>query len=384
MKRISDLLARCEAAPERANAEIASFMRANSFPLFDNDTAIFFFYDERTLDSVHLLHWVFGLESRQAFLPLGRTGAWYLPLELPHTARVEYKLEIARGGNKLWIRDPFNPHRAFDPFGSNSVCPMPGYTDPRWSYPEDGVRPGTLETFRFRSAVFDGEREVQMYLPSEFKPHKKYPLLICHDGKDYLRFASMKSVLDNLIQRHEVAPLLVAFTSGVDRNREYGANPKQPAFLVDELLPEVKARYRVLDGAENIGLMGASFGGVSSLFAAWTRPGVFGKLLLQSGSFVHTDVGHHDRGPLFDPVVGFTNAYRSAPGKINAARIFMSCGTFESLIWFNRSLRALMKDRGLDVRFVEAQDGHNWIAWRDRLREGLTWLFPGHLWMYYD
>jgi enterochelin esterase-like enzyme len=36
------------------------------------------------------------------------------------------------------------------------------------------------------------------------------------------------------------------------------------------------------------------------------------------------------------------------------------------------------------VRYAEAQDGHNWIAWRDRLREGLTYLFPGHLRMVYE
>ena len=39
---------------------------------------------------------------------------------------------------------------------------------------------------------------------------------------------------------------------------------------------------------------------------------------------------------------------------------------------------------GLDVRYEEAQDGHNWINWRDRLRSGLSWLFPGHLWMMYE
>lgn len=384
MKRIQELLSRCEARPERAGDEVRAFIREHTFPLFDNDTAIFFFYDERSFDAIHLIHWVFGLESRQAFIPLGSTGAWYLPLELPHTARVEYKLELSRGGHRLWIRDPFNPHRAFDPFGSNSVCPMPGYHEPRWAFEEEGVRPGTKETIGVKTEVYGGEREVQVYLPSEYKPHKKYPLLICHDGRDYLRFAAIKNVLDNLIQRHEVAPLIVAFTSGVDRNREYGANPKQPAFLVDELLPAVRRQFGVADGPENLGLMGASFGGVSSLYTAWSRPGVFGKLLLQSGSFVHTDVGRHDRGPLFDPVVDFVNAYRADPTRIRAARVFMSCGTFESLIWFNRSLRALMMDHGLDIRFVEAQDGHNWFAWRDRLRDGLTWLFPGHLWMYYD
>ena len=34
---------------------------------------------------------------------------------------------------------------------------------------------------------------------------------------------------------------------------------------------------------------------------------------------------------------------------------------------------------GMEVRYVEARDGHNWENWRDRLREGLSWLFPGPL-----
>ena len=32
-----------------------------------------------------------------------------------------------------------------------------------------------------------------------------------------------------------------------------------------------------------------------------------------------------------------------------------------------------------EVLGVEARDGHNWENWRDRLREGLAWLFPGPL-----
>ena len=39
---------------------------------------------------------------------------------------------------------------------------------------------------------------------------------------------------------------------------------------------------------------------------------------------------------------------------------------------------------GMAVRYVEARDGHNWENWRDRLREGLAWLFPGPLWFVYE
>ena len=35
------------------------------------------------------------------------------------------------------------------------------------------------------------------------------------------------------------------------------------------------------------------------------------------------------------------------------------------------------RDTGMDVRYVEARDGHNWENWRDRLRDALMWIFPG-------
>ena len=81
-------------------------------------------------------------------------------------------------------------------------------------------------------------------------------------------------------------------------------------------------------------------------------------------------------GPVFDPVVKFVNAYRARPRAV-VDRIFQTCGM----------LRAADHPEpvdGLDVpgdrhgvRYVEARDGHNWENWRDRLRDGLTWLLPG-------
>jgi enterochelin esterase family protein len=129
--------------------------------------------------------------------------------------------------------------------------------------------------------------------------------------------------------------------------------------------------------------MGASFGAVASLAAAWRHPGYFGRLLLQSGSFAFTDIGPQRRGPAFDSVVRFVNAYRNRPRRL-AERVFVSCGTFESLIYENRSMVPLLQSTGMQVRYVEARDGHNWENWRDRLREGLSWLFPGPLWMVYE
>ncbi|MEC8425406.1 MAG: alpha/beta hydrolase-fold protein [Myxococcota bacterium] len=384
MKAIRRLALHLAADPHRAHALLRAFTEGNDFPLVDGGSATFFFWDGHPADAVYLLHWVQGLESRQAFHRLEGTDAFWFTIDLPRDGRVEYKFELHRNGQRNWIRDPHNDRLARDPFGANSVCPMPGYQEPRWAELEPGMREGSLDGFDLESAAWGDTRRIEVYLPSEYKPHKTYPLLICHDGSDYLRFAGIKAVLDNLMSRKEMHPTVVAFTSGSDeRNVEYGANPAQVSFLVDELLPALSERYGVSDEPLGRALMGASFGGVASLFTAWSRPGVFGRLFLQSGSFVFTDVGHHGRGPLWDPVVEFMNAFRRDPARIRA-RVFMSCGTFEGLIFYNRALAPLMRQSGLDVRFVESHDGHNWVAWRDRLRDGLSWTYPGHLWMTYE
>jgi len=43
-----------------------------------------------------------------------------------------------------------------------------------------------------------------------------------------------------------------------------------------------------------------------------------------------------------------------------------------------------LQSLGVTTRFREVRDGHNWENWRDRLREGLGWLFPGPLLMVYE
>ena len=79
--------------------------------------------------------------------------------------------------------------------------------------------------------------------------------------------------------------------------------------------------YPLIDAAESRCLMGASFGGVASLHTAWRYPEQFGSLLLQSGSFAFSELGRHQRGPVFDPVVRFMNEFREHSGR-PAERIF--------------------------------------------------------------
>jgi enterochelin esterase family protein len=207
---------------------------------------------------------------------------------------------------------------------------------------------------------------------------------VVHDGRDYLRFSEFKEVLDNLIHRLEIAPMIVALVDPVgNRLEEYADNEPHARFLTEELVPAMEDRFPLAARPGARGLMGASFGAVAALSTACRYPGFYGRLLLQSGSFAFTDIGANRRGPVFDPVVQFVNRFRETPVRASE-EVFVSCGIYESLIYENRSLVPVLQDAGMKVRFVEARDGHNWVNWRDRLREGLSSLFPGPLWMVYE
>ncbi len=360
---------------------IEEFLGSHQFPIIEGSNATFVFYGQA--DEVRFRHWIFSLESSRPFERLEGTDFWYLTEQLPPGSRVEYKLEVRQGDQRSLIRDPFNPNLAMDPFGANSVCQAEGYETPDWTQPNPDARSGRLVDLEIESAVFNDRREVMLYLPARMRPTRRYPLIVAHDGVDYLRFASLQVVLDNLIHRLEIPQVIVALTQSRNRMGEYAADPRHSRFLAEELVPAVEARYPLIEDPAARCLMGASFGAVASLSTAWRYPGQFGRLLLQSGSFAFTDIGESFRGPAFAPIVDFMNEFREAPGR-PAEQIFQSCGVYESLIYENRSLVPLLQKTGMNVRFVESRDGHNWENWRDRLREGLSWLFPGPLWMVYE
>jgi enterochelin esterase family protein len=264
------------------------------------------------------------------------------------------------------------------------VCYAHGYEVPEWTQPNPDSRPGRFAELVVPSRALRRDCAVPVYLPARFTTIGRYPLLVVHDGRDYLEYAAARTVLDNLIHRLDVAEIVVAFTSAEDRLAEYANSAAHARFVSNELVPHLERELPLVGTPEGRCLMGSSFGAVAALSTAYRYPDLFGSLLLQSGSFVFTDIGSdHGGGPVFDPVVKFVNRYRAKPRKV-ADRLFVSCGVYEPLIVRNRSMVPTFEAAGMTVRYVEARDGHSWENWRDRLREGLSWIFPGPQKLYYE
>lgn len=376
-----NVLAEIEGAVDRGPGAIDELIARTEFPHVTGRSVTFLF--RGPAQEVTLHHWIHGLPGSLPFRRVLRSDAWVLQIDLPPGSRMEYKLGVAMAGRGTLIRDPLNTHTARDPFGANSVVYGDGYRPPEWTIEDPEARHGTIEDRHVDSPVFGDWRPIKIYRPARFRETRRYPLLVVHDGFDYLGFASMQAVLDNLIHRMEIPPLIAIMTQSPDRMNEYAADDRHARFVVEDLVPQMENLLPLVRQPQARGIMGASFGAVASLATAWRHPGFFGRLLLQSGSFVFTEIGEHDRGPMFDPVVKFVNEFRKKPGRC-AESVFVSCGVYESLIYYNRSLVPLLQETGMQVRFREANDGHNWENWRDRLREGLSYLFPGPLWLVYE
>ena len=364
-------------------AAVERFVSRHEVPIIEGSRATFLFRGE--VDEVRVAQRIVGLPDRLPMRRLWGTDLWYLTIELPTGSRVEYQIEIRRGESYERFNDPLNPHRSHSPMGSSSVVFGSGYETPDWVLHHPDARSGEIVERVVTSRALGRESTIKVYLPARFRRTATYPLLVVHDGDDMLQYASFKTVLDNLIHRLDVAETVVAFTNPGDRLVEYADSTAHARHITQEVVPRLEAEFPLVSAPAGRCLLGSSFGAVASLSTAYRARQTYGSLVLMSGSFVFTDIGaaDHGGGPVFDPVVRFVNRYRARPLRL-ADRLFMSCGVYEPLIVPNRSMVPTFEATGMTVRYTEARDGHSWENWRDRLRDALSWTYPGPQKLYYE
>ncbi|BAK38318.1 hypothetical protein MLP_53040 [Microlunatus phosphovorus NM-1] len=373
---------RLRESKELDHQALQRFVDQHEFPIIEGNQCTFVAWQQA--DEVFLRHRVVGIRDPLPLRRIEHTDFWYVVLEIPKDSRVEYQIEVRRGEHWERFNDPLNPRIARSPVGNSSVCFGQGYQVPDWAVYDPDARPGELVELMIRSQAQRRDNRVTLYLPARFTTTQRYPLLVVHDGGDYLEYASMKVVLDNLIHRLDMAETVVAFTYPGERLREYPNSGPHARWITKELIGQLEEQFPLIAHPSGRALLGSSFGAIASLTTAVRYPQTYGSLLLQSGSFVFTDIGAlQGEDPAFDPVVKFMNRYRARPTRF-ADRLFMSCGVYEPLIIFNRSMVPVFTETGMTINYVESRDGHNWESWRDRLRDGLSWIFPGESLFVYE
>jgi predicted alpha/beta superfamily hydrolase len=257
---------------------------------------------------------------------------------------------------------------------------------------------GDLRLQEFRSRVFRNVRFLRTWLPPGYdnpqNAGRHYPVLYLNDGQNLFEpstsFAGVEwgvdETADRLIREGAVPPMIIVGmdNTGKDRLREYMPHRSMhpmllrvqgryyPDFLMKEVMPFVERTYRVATGPENTGLGGSSLGALIALYTATVRPGVIGRLLLESPSLWVSN----------RQIVKNSRAVRVWPERIFLAAGTAEAGTAEksrSVVDDLRELgaivrRAVLSEKRLRVVIKEGA-GHNESAWAARFPEALRFLF---------
>jgi predicted alpha/beta superfamily hydrolase len=257
---------------------------------------------------------------------------------------------------------------------------------------------GDLRLHEFRSRIFHHTRFVRVWLPPEYddavNDGRRYPVLYLNDGQNLFEAAAsftgvewqVDETADRLIREGAIPPLIIVGIDNAARNRmrEYmphrslhpmllrGQGSRYPDFLTKEIMPFIARSYRVAPGPENLGLGGSSLGALISLYTAAARPGLIGRLLLESPSLWASN----------RQMIRSSRDVKNWP-----QRVYLAAGTAEagredrnrSVVDDVRELAAILGRAGLDDKrlrlVIEEGANHHESSWARRFPEALRFLF---------
>jgi enterochelin esterase family protein len=287
------------------------------------------------------------------------TDMKYLTMKFASDARVEYKF-IA---DDQWINDPLSERKLDNGVGGfNNFFTMPAYRPSAFAEAKWDLR-GTIEKLDAPTALLEGgKRKLQVYLPPSYaRGNERFPVLYLQDGSEYVTRARAAVVADQLIAEGRVRPFIIVFVDPSDRFKEYWASDKFAAFMATELVPLIDARYRTRAVREGRALMGASLGGVISVWTALKYTDVFARVAGQSTAFQIDD----------ERVVTTLAALGEMP-RARPVKFYFDVGLLEPIWKVNRRVRVMLAGKGYPVVYRETAAGHNWTNWRDQLADALT------------
>ena len=254
-----------------------------------------------------------------------------------------------------------------------------------------------LDTHEIPSLYLGLTRRVTVWLPPQVSGRRagRYPILYLNDGQNLFdparAFAGktwrVPQTAARLVRSRRIPPLIIVGIDhgGIRRGREFlpvedernptATNPlgrEYAEFVTREVMPFIARHYPVAAGALNTGFGGSSYGAIAALNTAMIKPGVFGKLLIESPSlYVGAEyplrrARHVDRWP---------------------GRIYLGVGTAETssaernheTVVNVLKLETILRRAGLGARrlrvVVEEGATHSEWAWAARLSVALEFLY---------
>jgi enterochelin esterase family protein len=245
------------------------------------------------------------------------------------------------------------------------------------------------------SKLYDGmETNYWIYVPAQYNPAVPAALMVWQDGERYNArnteeacrlcpsLYRLQEVTDNLIHDKKIPVMIHVFVSPGTLNGKplrsilYDTvSDKYGQFLLEELLPEVYAKYNIRKDAYSRAIQGQSSGGIAAFTVAFNRPESFSRVYTVVGSFtaLQWKPGELDGGNIYPFKV------RREPKR--NLRVWMNDGSEDqeanSGSWplQNIQLANSLKMKGYDFHFSFGGHTHHAALAVSELPECLTWLW---------
>ena len=342
--------------------QVDSFMStASSFPYLDNDSTLYFLFRGNVQSITVIGDFNAWRDSTDQMVRINGTNLWYLPRIFEAQARLDYKFVL---NHAEFILDPLNPHLIRGGYGPNSELQMPHYVPPPEIKFYNGIPHGTLQDTSFFSAHLKNSRLIKIYLPPNYEYSDiQYPLVVFHDGLDFLSLGQMKNILDYLIWQRRIKPVIGIFIPAKDRWEEYAGNLKKvyAAFIVEELMHWVNEKFRILNTPESVATFGISNGGNIALWLGLQYPEVFQKIAVQSSNVEDS----------------IAQGYRQT--SFSGSEFYLDVGNYDipECLQLMGNLVEIFENRGFTYQYKQYPEGHSWGSWRSHVDNALEMFFPG-------
>jgi S-formylglutathione hydrolase FrmB len=255
-------------------------------------------------------------------------------------------------------------------------------TQPPWVTP--AVTAPNVSQHLFFSQAVGASVSYHVYLPDAYaaQPSQRFPVLYWLHGSDSATtgIAPLAAIFDAAIDAGQIPPLIVVFANGLPLgmwcDAQSGLQPVE-SMVIDDLIPEVDARFRTRAEARSRLLEGFSMGGYGTARYALLYPDRFGAASMLGAGPLQLDFLIDD--PNLQPIelrrFVLAQVYGNDPAVFAARspwrlaeqhplppgyRLRQVIGTLDFTLAYNRDFHAHLLARGIAHSYIELPNiGHS-------------------------
>lgn len=226
---------------------------------------------------------------------------------------------------------------------------------------------GKLELVTYESKTVGTTRRMNVYTPPGYSTNETYPVLyllhgIGGDETEWLRFATVDCLFDNLIADGKAVPMIVVMPNGrAQKNDRAEGNVFEaaPAFAVFErdlladVIPAIESKYSVGRDRKDRALAGLSMGGGQALNFGLSHLDTFAWV----GGFSSAPNTLAPEKLLPDP----------AEAKTRLSLLWLSCGNKDGLMEVSQKVQRYLQEHDIPHVWNVDSHGHDPTHWRNNL-----------------